>query len=719
MKSVSNLKIVIYLGLYALLFTPFIVSGSLFFPYITGKAFYFRIITEILFSLWVILALLDKKYRPQKNPILLFLVLFLVSLFFSNILGINPASSFWSNFERMEGYVTLIHLFGLFLIMSSVFKTEKNWFWFFFASIFSSLIMAGTAITQVLEKGLNYRVDTTLGNSTYLGIYMLMHVFLTIWLFSKSKINFKTISFYSLIILLQVFVVFQTGTRGSILGLISGLSLMSLLVFLFSKNNLKSKKVFALILLSVILLLSSLFALKETSLVKNFQGFSRVTNISISEGTAQARLVNWSIAWDGIKERPFLGWGQNNYEFVFNKHFNPKMFGQEAWFDRTHNIIFDWLIAGGLIGLFFYLSIILAALYLTWFKSSFSVIEKSILTGLFSAYFIHNLFVFDNIVSYLLFFFVLAYIASQTSSQINFFSKDFKEGVVYVLISILVISTPLTIYAVNGKALIASQKLIEAIQIVTYTSDNRLIFVHKNGLADNLAFYKEILNKKTFGTFEIRSQLISSASSLLPIEGISPEEKQEFLDFALEEMEREVSKNPHELKPLYLLSSFLINLNKNDAAIEYLNRAIEIAPKRQIFHFLLSRIYLKNGEVKKALEAAKFAYELEPSLYPAWISYVEMLSVMSPDDFKNFINEEISRGKESWVEKMILENYQKNPDKISHSISLAAFYFSINQSEKALEILESARVKFPEAEKQILELEESIQSGENPIGKTF
>lgn len=719
MKSVSNLKIVIYLGLYALLFTPFIVSGSLFFPYITGKAFYFRIITEILFSLWVILALLDKKYRPQKNPILLFLVLFLVSLFFSNILGINPASSFWSNFERMEGYVTLIHLFGLFLIMSSVFKTEKNWFWFFFASIFSSLIMAGTAITQVLEKGLNYRVDTTLGNSTYLGIYMLMHVFLTIWLFSKSKINFKTISFYSLIILLQVFVVFQTGTRGSILGLISGLSLMSLLVFLFSKNNLKSKKVFALILLSVILLLSSLFALKETSLVKNFQGFSRVTNISISEGTAQARLVNWSIAWDGVKERPFLGWGQNNYEFVFNKHFNPKMFGQEAWFDRTHNIIFDWLIAGGLIGLFFYLSIILAALYLTWFKSSFSVIEKSILTGLFSAYFIHNLFVFDNIVSYLLFFFVLAYIASQTSSQINFFSKDFKEGVVYVLISILVISTPLTIYAVNGKALIASQKLIEAIQIVTYTSDNRLIFVHKNGLADNLAFYKEILNKKTFGTFEIRSQLISSASSLLPIEGISPEEKQEFLDFALEEMEREVSKNPHELKPLYLLSSFLINLNKNDAAIEYLNRAIEIAPKRQIFHFLLSRIYLKNGEVKKALEAAKFAYELEPSLYPAWISYVEMLSVMSPDDFKNFINEEISRGKESWVEKMILENYQKNPDKISHSISLAAFYFSINQSEKALEILESARVKFPEAEKQILELEESIQSGENPIGKTF
>lgn len=719
MKSVSNLKIVIYLGLYALLFTPFIVSGSLFFPYITGKAFYFRIITEILFSLWVILALLDKKYRPQKNPILLFLVLFLVSLFFSNILGINPASSFWSNFERMEGYVTLIHLSGLFLIMSSVFKTEKNWFWFFFASIFSSLIMAGTAITQVLEKGLNYRVDTTLGNSTYLGIYMLMHVFLTIWLFSKSKINFKTISFYSLIILLQVFVVFQTGTRGSILGLISGLSLMSLLVFLFSKNNLKSKKVFALILLSVILLFSSLFALKETSLVKNFQGFSRVTNISISEGTAQARLVNWSIAWDGIKERPFLGWGQNNYEFVFNKHFNPKMFGQEAWFDRTHNIIFDWLIAGGLIGLFFYLSIILAALYLTWFKSSFSVIEKSILTGLFSAYFIHNLFVFDNIVSYLLFFFVLAYIASQTSSQINFFSKDFKEGVVYVLISILVISTPLTIYAVNGKALIASQKLIEAIQIVTYTSDNRLIFVHKNGLADNLAFYKEILNKKTFGTFEIRSQLISSASSLLPIEGISPEEKQEFLDFALEEMEREVSKNPHELKPLYLLSSFLINLNKNDAAIEYLNRAIEIAPKRQIFHFLLSRIYLKNGEVKKALEAAKFAYELEPSLYPAWISYVEMLSVMSPDDFKNFINEEISRGKESWVEKMILENYQKNPDKISHSISLAAFYFSINQSEKALEILESARVKFPEAEKQILELEESIQSGENPIGKTF
>lgn len=719
MKSVFNLKIVIYLGLYALLLTPFIVSGSLFFPYITGKAFYFRIVTEILFSLWLILALLDKKYRPQKSPVLFFLVLFLISLFFSNLLGINPTSSFWSNFERMEGYVTLVHLLGLFLVMSSVFKTEKKWFQFFSVSVFLSLIMAGTAVTQVLEEGLNYRVDTTLGNSTYLGIYMLMHVFLTIWLFSKSKINFKTISFYGLIILLQTFVVFQTGTRGSILGLIGGLILMSFSVFLFRRDNLKNRKVFALIFLGVILLFSSLFAFKETSLVKNFQGFSRITNISIYEGTAQARLINWGIAWEGVKERPILGWGQNNYEFVFNKHFNPRMFGQEAWFDRTHNIILDWLIAGGFLGLFFYLSIILAALFLIWFKSPFSVIEKSILTGLFSAYFFHNLFVFDNIVSYLFFFFVLAYVASQSSSQVSFFSKNLSKEVNTVLISILIIITPLTIYAVNGKALIASRKLIEAIQIVTYTSDNRLVFVHEDGLVDNLNFYKEILNKKTFGTFEIRAQLISSASSLLPIEGISPEEKSEFLDFALEEMEQEVSKNPYELKSLYLLSSFLINLNKNDSAIEYLTRAIEIAPRRQIFYLLLSRAYLKNGEIEKALETAKFAYELEPSLYPAWISYAKILTMASPEDFKNFINEEISRGKESWVEKMLLERYQENSNEISHLISLAAFYFSTDQLEKSLEILEMAREKFPQAEKQILELENSIKSGKNPIGQTF
>jgi hypothetical protein len=52
------------------------------------------------------------------------------------------------------------------------------------------------------------------------------------------------------------------------------------------------------------------------------------------------------MALKGIAERPVLGWGQENFNYVFNKYYNPQMFGQEEWFDRTHNVVLDWLIAG-------------------------------------------------------------------------------------------------------------------------------------------------------------------------------------------------------------------------------------------------------------------------------------------------------------------------------------------------------------------------------------
>ena len=112
------------------------------------------------------------------------------------------------------------------------------------------------------------------------------------------------------------------------------------------------------------------------------------------------------MAYQGFKERPALGWGQENFNYVFNKYYNPKMYDQEQWFDRTHNVFFDWLVAGGALGILSYLSIFFAVIYSLWKRngSNLSIAEESILTGLLVGYFFQNLFVFDNVTSYILFF---------------------------------------------------------------------------------------------------------------------------------------------------------------------------------------------------------------------------------------------------------------------------------------------------------------------------
>jgi len=95
----------------------------------------------------------------------------------------------------------------------------------------------------------------------------------------------------------------------------------------------------------------------------------RLTSISPKAVTAQNRLMTWNSAYQGFKEKPFIGYGYENFYQVFDKYFNAKIYrhaGSVVWFDRAHNMVFDRLITGGLIGLLLYLSILFFPLIYLW-----------------------------------------------------------------------------------------------------------------------------------------------------------------------------------------------------------------------------------------------------------------------------------------------------------------------------------------------------------------
>ncbi len=69
------------------------------------------------------------------------------------------------------------------------------------------------------------------------------------------------------------------------------------------------------------------------------------------------RLDSWKMAWNGIKERPLLGWGQENFIGIYTV--NPIPFkGEQVWTDRAHNIVIEWLINAGILGLLSYMAIL-------------------------------------------------------------------------------------------------------------------------------------------------------------------------------------------------------------------------------------------------------------------------------------------------------------------------------------------------------------------------
>ena len=168
------LRVTTIILIIATLLTPIVFSGSLFFPYITGKAFFMRLMILLSTMSFTGLVLLDKNSRPKKSAMLYALGGFMIVLLLATLNSINPTRSMWSNFERMEGFVTMLYMAGLFVVASSTLRF-REWPWVMNASIAISLVVGVQALSIATTSA--DRIAGYLGNSTYLGVYALIHIF--------------------------------------------------------------------------------------------------------------------------------------------------------------------------------------------------------------------------------------------------------------------------------------------------------------------------------------------------------------------------------------------------------------------------------------------------------------------------------------------------------------------------------------------------------------
>jgi O-antigen ligase len=612
--SRSIYKGIIFVGLFSIPFIPFLVSGSLFFPYITGKAFAFRIIVEIILAAWLLLALTDKSYRPKLSPILYSLAAFLAVITLADLFGASPLKSFWSNWERMEGLITLLHLGAYFLVAGSFFK-ELDWKRWWNTSLCASFIMVLMAWRQVFEAE-GYRVSGTFGNPTYLAVYLLLHIFIAALFLWRERKNKMLLWTYSLLVLSQVYILYNTGTRGAMLGLVGGVVVVALLN-IRNRTDVGIRKASLATLALIFILAGGFWAMRNTAFVQSSPFLVRFANITTQELQSGGRSFVWPMAVEGVKERPLLGWGQENFNYVFSTHYDPAMHGLEPWFDRAHNIFLDWAVAGGIAGLLAYLSLYVMILYLLWRPSTgerdveFTYIERSIVTGLVSAYFIHNLFVFDHLISYILFFSVLAYVHSTTVGRRvweGFASNDFLNKTAMLALTILLV---FSVYILNVRPISANASLIDA-----------LINMQVAGQTKSAALNLErAYDKSWLGRIEVVEQITINGVKILRSD-MPVQDKNKFFEFARGAAVNLAEEFPRDVRIQTMTGSFLVATGKFSEAEMYLSRAKELSPKRQSIYFELGNMYINRKEYDLALNEFAQAYELAPDYLEARIIYL-------------------------------------------------------------------------------------------------
>ncbi len=617
---ISVCKWVIFIGTFLLLFTPLIISSKFLFPFVGPKSLYFMGLSQIVFFAWLVLIIFSPRYRPRWNPILIALILFLAVLILVTIFGTDPSRSFWSKPERMTGLLMWFHLIAFFLVISSVFKTKDDWINIFSISIFVGVILSFIAFFS----GDPYmRGGATIGNDSFLGTYLLFELFLALYLIFTAE---NEIKIYSAIFFLITFLaLFLSGARAAKLSFLGGIFLLFFLYLAF----IPQKRLIRI--LGKILLIGSLLAFLTIAFFV-FQPNSIIQQKFMEKAT-KARLVVWEKAWKGFLERPWLGWGPENFEFVFSKHFNPCMFlplcGGEIWFDRAHNIILDTLVATGILGLIAYIGIFLAAFYVLW-RKYFKKEVNFWLAGIFStaliAYSVQNLTVFDMINSYLMFFLVLGFIGSIVSGP----EKVGEERKLILKNFYLAIILICFIFSF-------SKFVVKPIQTDYYAIAS---LRQRLSSPEKLSLYKKTLETSPLGRYQIRDFFAQNTLELAAREtakGVPLGNFKQEMEFLSQELEKSIKEAPLDFRSFLKLGQIyntysLIDAAKLSRAEEVLKKAIELSPTNQQGYWALAQTKIYQGRINESLPLAEKALSLEPGLLQSHLIVVQIAKLMGDNN---------------------------------------------------------------------------------------
>ena len=551
------------------------------------------------------------------------------------------------------------------------------------------------------------RIDGTIGNPTYLAAYLLMLAFVSLGFFVKSASKIGRWS-SGLAALFFGVLIFLTATRGALLAVALSAVLMPIAYLFISRGENKPEKKWRKIAIGVIAItavtVSGLWAFRGSSFVKNNYVLSRVTNISLSEKTTRSRFMVWNISWQGFKERPILGWGQESYTGVFAKYYNPKLFDQEPWFDRSHNIALDWLVSGGILGLLSYLSLFGTAIYGLWKlvrAKKIDAKESAVLAVGLIAYFFQNLFVFDNLATYITFFGILAYVnaVGNLTSEENTgpAEKAFTPKNTLMITGGALLIMSYVAYAGSIKPIIESRALIGILATLGTNSPDAVAEKFKNVLAYD-----------TFGNAEVLEQFGRLGIDLIPTDKIPAAAKVSYVNTAAEAMEKHLERFPLDIRmrmALITLYNRAANLNPNfvSQARSHANEALRQGPNRQQAYFASAENYLLVGNFDAAIKDLKTAVDLEPQYTDAHLNLAIIAANIGRDDVVdealanlNKITPEngnpyirlgtiyLRTGKTDRAFVMYKKALEVEPNNPEFHANIAAFYLQRGEKQKAI-----------------------------------
>ncbi|MBI2099196.1 O-antigen ligase family protein [Candidatus Uhrbacteria bacterium] len=598
------LEKITFVGACLLLLAPFYVLPRVLYPDVLGKAVIIQIIIALLLpALGAVFFWRRRERIIRNNPVAAALLIFVAVLAITAITGIDFYQSFWGSDNRVLGLFNFFHYLAAYFIFFFAFSrsvaAKKQ---LLLLAVAVGVLMAMLGIGEYARTG-GSRVGGTLGNPIFYGGYLLFPLFISAKLFLSARKRNRFLFLASSILIFVALLFAQS--RGAFFGFLAG-ALFTLVSFtiLQPKERRKSAVLkIGSIVAAMLMLVIILYAAGNQTTINTVRRF---TNLGLQEASSNQRLLIYGTALRAFGERPALGWGWENFDYAFDKEYDPALlkFGvSETWSDRSHNTYLDMLVMGGVLGFLAYLGIFVAAI-LAIIKSvknkNQSKNEGAILASLLAAYAAQNFFAFDSPTSLIYLMFVLAYISSayalpaggETEKQAEPKGGYYPGLILGCLLAVLAIAPTLA----NARA----AKRMFAFELLPPLAarEGLVLFEQASGFKPSLIrdFRLRLANK-----------VFEDADSM------TKEDARVLLDRAILEMKQNINEAPndfayrYELGNLYLERAILFGPEDLNAAEEAYAAAEPYSPRRQALFFQLASVkYLKRqiGEAVSLLEKA-------------------------------------------------------------------------------------------------------------------
>jgi O-antigen ligase len=438
------------------LLTPLIFSQHLAYRFATSEAYFFRTMVEVTFPLYVYLTLTYKRNRSfQGDPLTISLFAALAINTISALAGANIIRSMWGNLERMGGLIFQVHLLLFYLYILLLSEIRR----FYLRRFLLTAIAVGgvTALYGALVKfhflrgyDSTPRVSSTLGNPSFFASFLLPSIFVTLFVFvgTSHQRRWARIVF-AVIVLMELYCVFLTQTRGAVVGLIAA-GVLAVLFYVVLNGDKRKRLHGGIALIGVVVGTTLTFSLHSRFPDKSI--FQRV--FTLMNASTEFRLDQWRVALRAIGEHPLFGVGPENYYVVANRY--TENIGN--WVDKPHNYALEVLTTTGIIGFLAYSATLMCALWCIsrgLRKKAISLPGFCMLLGGLIAYSTQSMFLFDTVAAAVLFsaFLALVAMAWRHESENPSAGSNRPAGRLWPLVAAAVVSSclvmALTIYLVN------------------------------------------------------------------------------------------------------------------------------------------------------------------------------------------------------------------------------------------------------------------------------